>query len=196
MSIDAGFDFRSSLGYVTDPAGSYAVLGEAYPHTYATGVVGGYEDAGFSQRDRNASNDARIAGCIFSGGSNRLFRLDLPAAGDYDIYLAVGDPSNASSAYGTDPYWDWYIRDTTTDLLHVTGATGANEFLDATMAVRTAAAWPGSNAKATLTFATTILRVYVPSADSKGMISHMRVATASSPPPPATAPYYYRHLSV
>ncbi len=190
MPFDAQVNWRASSGYVTDGAGQtyFIATGDAYPTTRG-GLTFGYEDAGTDARDRTTSNDVRLAGTGYSaaGSAARLFRLDLPSAGNYDVRIAVGDPNFASSDYGRD--FDVRIRDTTTEVLQVTGATGTGQFLDATSVARSAAAWPGSNVAATLTFATTILRVYAPLGDSRTMVSHIRVTVSAGAAAKAGAIY-------
>jgi hypothetical protein len=60
-------------------------------------------------RDRAGGNDRRIAGVNF--GTNNRFQVDLPSAGDYNIWVAMGDHDAAQTACKIT------IRDNTTILL-------------------------------------------------------------------------------
>lgn len=150
-----GFDFRATSAFVSDPAGTtYVLTANTYPTTRA-GATFGWTDP-FSvrdARDRSAAGDARLAGIVFtsSASGTLLFTYDLPAAGTYDINLALGDFSGASSPVCK-------IRDNTTVLTTISGMSpAANNYVDATGVTRTAAAWPGSNAAFRATFASTKL---------------------------------------
>jgi hypothetical protein len=93
--------------------------------------------------------------------------------------LALGDASGAVSQ------GDIEIRDTASVLSSFHVAAGG-DFADATAAVYTAANWPGSNTRVSLTFSTTIARVHM-LVDSFvfGMINHVEVEQQGGGPPPS-----------
>src|SRR5208337_4927869 len=108
-TTDFGFDFRATLGFVTDPTYAAAVLGEAYPHTYTNGLSNTIS-AGFTlaavnvnTRDRSAAGDARLAGENQNGPGNAgspsfvTFEIALPVAGAWIIQAAFGDQANPQS---------------------------------------------------------------------------------------------------
>ena len=180
MPFDQGFDFRDTLAYVTDPAGSNFTFSDGYPITIGSATAGydqGSPGTPIQTRNRNSGNDARIAGMHFSNSTAEMrFRVDLPSTGDYTIHLALGDAS-----YSVDCYVE--IQDTTTILSTVQGNTGAaNSFLDATQTVYTAANWPGSETGILLTFTTTILRVRVgvQTPAKSGYLAYLRVVQAAA----------------
>jgi hypothetical protein len=101
LSWDKGFNFRQTSGFVTDGANeTYVLSGDSYPAT-RNGVTFGWEDAPSGDRDRNSGIDRRLAGMNFvssaAGASAYRFRVDLPAAGDYAVRLAIGDEANGSN---------------------------------------------------------------------------------------------------
>lgn len=96
-----GFNVRSTSGFVTDPANTtYVTSAETYPTTRSIGgenVTFGWgtgSSYGIEFRDRNDAIDARIAGLAFitSAAYNNFLRVNVPAAGDYKVTLALGDP--------------------------------------------------------------------------------------------------------
>lgn len=162
--FSAGFDFRSTSGYVTDSAGfTYVLKTDTYPTTRGGFTFGwAIDNQTVLDADRNASNDPRIAGINFVPGAsngnpigNTYFRVDLPSAGGYNVYLAIGDSFGQFNQYVE-------IRDTTTSLSFTIGPTNtaANHYLDANATDLTNATWPGSQTPKAATFATTQLRLY------------------------------------
>ena len=164
-----GLNFRATSGFVTDGGDETYVLDPnvegKYPIT-RNGVTFGYTDAIISPaqvRDRNSGIDRRLAGVHFwdisgAGSYPGLFRVDLPAAGQYKIGLAAGDASSSRATGFAE------VRDDTTVLVtidHASGFTSGANFRDATDVELSAANWPGSNTLATVTFATTILRLAI-----------------------------------
>src|SRR4051812_2578381 len=110
MAFPQGIDFRSSAGFVTDPTNyDYEISdGGNYPRTSVQGNTVGYESptAGNEQtRNRNAGNDARIAGFAYSSNLSTvtLYRIDAPV-GDYNIGFGSGDASYALAASTYDLY--------------------------------------------------------------------------------------------
>lgn len=173
MAFPQGINFRATSGYVTDGANeSFENAGTLYPRTTAQGNTVGWEQAVGNLRDRSSSVDRRLAGINYIN-SQSDYRIDLPSAGSYTIRAAFGDMSSVNDTL-------WSLLDTTTSL--ATLATGTNvasgSFKDATDTVRTAAAWPGSNASITKTFSTTICR-FRGAAAAANIISHVYVEAAA-----------------
>lgn len=92
-----GFNFRQTSGYVTDSPLCTYVLNDLYPTTRG-GTTFGWDVAGSGTvaLNRTTTND-KYAGinCQLNNGTQRTFRIDLPAAGRYQIRMAVGDYSFA-----------------------------------------------------------------------------------------------------
>jgi hypothetical protein len=77
----------------------------------------------------------------------------LPNTGTYDIYLAAGDYSGSNIV-------TWSLRDDSTEFASTTASTSAaDRFKDALNTEHTAAAWPGSNTKATRAFGSTTFKL-------------------------------------
>lgn len=176
MSFDIGINFRASAGFVTDGANETYSLGETYPQTRG-GVTFGW-DLDATPRDRNAGVDRRLAGMNSTvDGNDRTFRLDLPAAGQYTIRLAMGDIDNGSVNSKV------VIKDNVTTLLTIgPHSTGVDEFYDAADASYSSANWPTSNTGAVLTFASTTLNLVVDGvpAVSNSVVAHLRVTSVDS----------------
>ena len=171
-------NFRSTLGYVTDAANTFAELtiGGDYPTVAPWGRNVSWEGGATVQaRDRNSGNDPRIAGLGFTNAvtDQYTFRIDLAAAGTYPIALAAGDPSYATAVNIT-------IQDSATVLgTPISGSTSAPQrFKDATNTEYTQATWPSSQTPVNFTFATTILRVIVGDGVNGGHINHVSVGAA------------------
>ena len=150
-----GINFRASSGYVTDGANETYSLGEA--SVTRGGLTFGWgSDNSVTTRDRSSSGDRRLAGILFRGngaGSVITFTITLPSTGDWIIRPGFGPATSTQQQYVT-------FRDNTTSFASFSNiATGANEFADATGVVRTAAAWPGSNASISRTFTTTTFKI-------------------------------------
>jgi hypothetical protein len=182
MAYPQGIAFRSTLAFVTDGTNDNAELnpgsGVTYPRTTAQGNTVGWEAvlSGIQVRNRNAGNDARLAGAHWSDSVGVVdFRFDLPAAGNYNVRVAMGEANYARDS-------NCELRDTTTVLATLTsGTTSAGQrFKDATNVERTNATWPGSNASAAATFATTICRFRMGSATtSVNTVAYLYVESAS-----------------
>lgn len=176
MAYPQGINFRASAGYVTDvsPATSEVSANADYPRTTPQGNTVGWEAPGpGNSRDRTTANDARLAGCHFNVNSGTAFRFDLPAPGSYNVRAAFGDPSSSGNATA------WSLLDTAAVLATLSTGTQAtaNTFRDATNALRTAAAWPSSNAALPATFASTICRIRSDST-AANMVSHIYIEAA------------------
>ncbi|MGH9522707.1 MAG: hypothetical protein ACRD3E_09270 [Terriglobales bacterium] len=185
--FDAGFDFRATSTYVTDPAfatyqvvNSGGVPAETYPTTRTVNGAAatfGWESGTTNLgpgRDRSSSVDARLAGVnqvAAAKPGNAVWRLELPAAGAYDVDLAVGDATSSQVE-------NVEIQDGTAAVISFTNVSvSAGAFLDASGVVRsTAANWVANHATRRITFLTTTLRVVLkPPTASSSTIAHLRV---------------------
>lgn len=180
MAFNIGINFRATAGYVTDPANCTYSLDETYPVTRGGVTFGWVDAAGGNGRNRNNFIDPRLAGICYrndSSATKSRFRLDLPASGLIDVYCAAGDSGNGA-------YLE--IFDNTTSLATlIPNRTGvaSNTYYDAANAAYSAANWPGSNAKSTLTFATTTLIAKITPGLSSGanyVINHLRAVQGDS----------------
>lgn len=173
MSFDVGFNFRGTSGYVTDGVGeTYVIDADNYPTTRG-GATFGEEDEFLFNLDRNAANDRRLAGVKADSVIGRRFRVDLPATGDYDIHLALGDAASAQTH-------KWDTKDDTTTLDTYNVMSSSNQFFDASGVQRTAANWPGSEVSVTRTFASTIFRLQTNAASSTAAVAHLRLVQVES----------------
>lgn len=158
-----GFNFRATSGYVTDSAGETYVIGAVYPETRNGITFGWNTDISGECRDRATGIDVRLAGINrqTNDGTQKTFRIDLPAAGDYDIRLALGDGGGFDQAYVYLQVLDNATPVATIDDTDGLTAGGGVNFDDATGAGMTTAAWPGSNTKITKTFSSTTLNIKI-----------------------------------
>lgn len=172
--MDIGINFRSTSGYVSDGAGETYDLGAAYPVTRGGATFGWNSDLTSQSRDRSTGVDRRLAGLVFSGLASDYWRLDIPAAGQYDIYLGMGDPSNLQIQ-------KWALKDQTTTLTTIDTTSATGHVADATGADFTDAAWPAGQSQITKTFATTELRFqHTSSVSGNATIQHIRVVSAGN----------------
>ena len=171
---DRGFNFRASAAFVTDGTNETYSRGQSdlYPQTRATATFG-WNNFVDMERDTNAAIDRRLAGgCKYQNNAARqTWRLDLPSAGVYDISMAIGRDSNATTNWIT-------VQDNTTDLFSISNvACTAGQFADANGTVHTTANWPANNTKRRVTFTSTTARVLLAQggADAnESAIAHMR----------------------
>ncbi len=179
-----GFDFRNTSTYITDPSGdTYVLSTNAYP-TQRNGVTFGWVKTSLVQaRDRSTKVDPRLAGINYvNNGSPATFNVDLPAAGSYNLTLAMGDEG----------YQECYIQcqvqflDGSTVLATVShGMTNAGYFYDAEGKNWSAAAWPGSNLSQQVTLTGSRLTVVVGTSKATGdltPIAFLGVAQTSGSP--------------
>jgi len=183
-----GFNFRSSLGYVTDGANdafSDPNGSDTYPTTETIGgesIVFGMTQRGNSQRsrDRNSGIDVRLAGHYGSANNATtisIFRVDLPATGNYDITLGANDASYASTCY-------LKLLDNTTEIIHHSAVSVASgSAMDANGNVYTHANWPSSNTPINHTFTSTTLFIEI--GDTGGSagdtsLSHLHITSISA----------------
>jgi hypothetical protein len=182
MAFDMGFDFRGTVGLVTDPAFAVFVdTADAYPHTY-TNSNGFSLNAGWTVQpgadDVSALNDPRIAG-EHRSSVPITFRADLgsgsaPGAGVYTIDLAAG-----SGAIGHTQ--DSKLFDDVTVLIDLTNGgagipTATGHYLDATVTdIAATTNWTGTTVQKT--FATTTVN-FTLAVDNLGVssdIAHFRL---------------------
>jgi hypothetical protein len=187
---DFGFDFRATSRYVSDPNYATGVLGETYPHTYKNGdgmtLAAGWETipatcAGVQTRDRTTSNDPRFAGVnansanSIPSGDQCIFRIDLPASGNWTISLASGDASN--SQLNSIVFKDGGKPFQTLSQV----STPPNNYMDATGTVWSVASWPRSNTKLVHSFHTTRFEIAVGPSVAGGTatsaIAHLRITS-------------------
>lgn len=163
-----GFNFRDTAGYVTDGTNeedvSVAKGGGTASYPYSETIDGDTFNVGWVSgmgnfRDRNASNDRRLAGVNFAtngtdSDANRAFIIVVPSAGYYEISLALGDDS------ADDQYWK--IFDDAT-LIETFGpvATGANQWCDANGTLHTSSANWAANNTTRLYYLTTSLKIRI-----------------------------------
>lgn len=176
---DYRINFRDTEAFATDGAGELCASSFAvYPFDIeSTGLIGGWvNDSGDKSRDREATNDRRLAGIHFDDSAGtRYFRLDIQA-GVYDCYLAVGDQN---AAVGT----ACQILDTTTVRITIADhVLGGAEWYDANdTGPYTNATWPGSNTPKRITIATGQVRVYLGTGAANAGISHMSLVNIPDP---------------
>jgi hypothetical protein len=181
-AFDKGFNFRNTSGFVTDGATETYVVGDTYPVTRNSVTFGWTNSGNLEVRDRNAAVDARFAGLnrfTDFGLVAITFRVDLPAAGTYDIRLALGEEQNARpNAYS------YKILDNASTLTTISGVSltsSAATFRDAANGgPYSIANWPGSNTAYSGVFATTTLILQVEAAGTTGgsvevPVAHMRI---------------------
>lgn len=177
---DKGFNFRATSGYVTDGANQTYVLGDSYPTTRNSVTFGWTTSLSDPLRDRDNMVDPRLAGVNqIPNSSQKGFRIDLPAAGGYTIYLAIGDAAiDQPVAQYVEVYDDTVLLFTIND---TDGTLGGN-FDDAGGTNRTSAAWPTDNVGIGVSFATTQMYVLVGKGSGLGnsTISHIRVVQNST----------------
>jgi len=158
MAWDKGFNFRDTSGFVTDGTDETYCLKENYPVT-RNSVTFGFTDGlgGDRTRDRDNTANRRQAGGHFtnsSGSQDRVlvFRVDLPAAGDYIIRVSVGDRTNTRINQKAEVF-----DNTTSKGVIVNDASCASDhYVDATNVERTSDTdWGTNNASTTITFAST-----------------------------------------
>lgn len=196
-TINAGFEFRSTSGYVATLSGDQWVgaygVSTNYPQTTSIGghsTTYGYYPYTFDNSagpasctgsayayDRNSAIDARLAGIAVLLGSDGClsFGVLLPSAGAYDIVIAAGDANSAQGPFSIKIYDGTTLATTLVSNL-TTSALG--RWFDASGTERDAASWAslGSMAKATITFSTTHLALAITApGGSAGTLSYFHV---------------------
>lgn len=184
VSFNAGFDFRGTSGFVTDPPNTTWVLADAYPTTRSIGgtnVTFGWESGALSCSDavsavdRSAAVDARLAGINYDsagGTACSVFRVDLPSSGTYNVSLAQGDEAAFFTLSGA-------FYDNSSLLFTVTSSqssVAACEFFDATGTLQTSCPnWVSNETPKSLTFGSTIFRWKQGNSSGVNTIAHIRI---------------------
>lgn len=191
---DVGFDFRVTQSYVTDP--SYAtwvnMTSTPYPTTRTVNGVSvtfGWESivSPIYSSDNRSDVDPRLAGvnCQINIGVQSVFRVDLPATGEYDVALAVGDVRYGQKSTVV-------VKSGNTSLFTIAGETPYSWFFDATGTLLPLTGWSSSNALSRKTFPVSTLRLALGSAEGYGScVAHLRITQV--PPAigrPARPPFF------
>lgn len=167
---EKGFNFRSSLGFVTDGA-NQKFIDATFVYPTSVTIDGDTFNCGFSTSlssgrfaDVDNGVDARLAGAVFQGSGDPgvYFQVELPTIGSYEFRAAFGTALYTAEIVGS-------ISDTATDFATIAGTLSSGQLLDASDAVRAnAAAWVSSNVAVTRAMTTTLVRVNlgVPTADN------------------------------
>lgn len=175
MAFSKGFDFRSSIAYVSDPTNCTYEAHDA-PDTYPTtrnGVTFGWVTTTVQDgRDRdNTAGNEKVAGINFtSTGAVYTFQVDLPASGDYNIYLGVGDVFSSGSVGQV------LIKDGSTTLITISH-NATNRIYDANdTAFTTLAGWVSGQTPQKVTFSGSTLSLLLSiGSDTIGAIAHLFV---------------------
>jgi hypothetical protein len=174
-----GYNFRATLGYVTDPANHVGITASPiYPTVDGYGLQSGWVTDAAEVRDRNDAVDPRLAGVAFANTNDtRTFRIGLNSAGPWEIRLAIGDINNAQTNHQVR-----VLDDATAFISILSVATGAGEFRDATGALHTSAAnWIANNTAVTRTFVSTTLNLQIgPMESGSQAIAHLSITDVSS----------------
>jgi len=156
----AGFDFRNSANFVTDPPGDrYVLSATPYPTTMNGATFGWTKPSLVQARDRSTTVDPRLAGINFAtNGSPATFYVDLPSPGTYSMSLAMGDATYLQCS----TQCQVQFLDGNTLLATVTGGQiSGGYFYDAQQNRWSTAAWPANNLSQLLTLAGTRLTMTV-----------------------------------
>ena len=100
---DVGFNFRGTIGFITDATKELGIVANFYPHTYSsdgTNVIAGWLGIGPPYfQNLNVSRDRRVAGAHAkpNDGTQAIFRIKVPQAGNWLISLAIGDAGVGTS---------------------------------------------------------------------------------------------------
>jgi hypothetical protein len=159
-----GFDFRSTLAYVTDPTDSVFWNNETYP-TIKTSALGQSVTAGWqstSQLGAALNNstgvDVRLAGSIANLQNTvpSVFQIALPAPGVYDIVAAWGVTGGSEASLTA------AVLDNSTQLFqYFRQSVVTSNFLDATGTAYLYSAWPGSQTAKRVTFTSSICNMSI-----------------------------------
>ena len=181
QSWQQGFDFRNTATFVTDPPGSMFVGPTMLYPTTQGGVTFGWATRPYGA-DYSTKVDPRLAGMNYAAnGSPRIFYVNLPSPGTYNLALAMGT-ENASTCLST--YCQVQFLDGSTVLATVT-QTGfaAAHFSDAKGNVWSDSLWPTSNLTQQVTLTGTQLTVVVGKNQAPGYtpIAFLGVTQVSTP---------------
>lgn len=171
---DQGIAFRSTSGFVTDPANVTYCLADDYP-TVRGGSTFGWNPSigGTNSRDRD-NTLGNLAGINFIASILTYFQLDLPSTGSTDIHAAFGDAGGGNPS-------DYIIKDTSTNIITISKAFDGS-FSDATNAnFANASAWLSGESATTHTMTSTVLRVTANNAINNNVIAFLRAVQGSAP---------------
>lgn len=165
-----GYNFRATIGYVTDGSGETFVDESAYSSERGFGWFGTA-----TARNRNTGWDRRLAACHFNNATSTYWRLDLPnGPGSYRIWAGFFDLKFANGA-------NWLLRDGTTTFKTISGSVigsvhGDISGFDADGASMSPDAWASADGGQSIdhTFVNDHLRVQV-NTTSNNVISHIAV---------------------
>lgn len=161
-SWDVAFDFRNTVGFVTDPPyAQFVGPSVIYPTTNTVNghsvTYGWISAAHLGGANRLTTVDHRLSGTNFNNntaGVPSVFRVDVTAAGTYVVHLALGDASNAIATLTAQ------ALDTATSLFSFSNTSVASgSFMDPNGTILTAANWVAASTAGgtprTVTMATT-----------------------------------------
>ncbi len=143
-----GFDFRSSITYVADPANDTYVLNSSHYPVTRNGVTFGWASTtNVHGRNRSTAIDPRLAGenYVVNNVAPVSFYVNLPSAGIYDLTIAMGDALYTECYYGCKVQFLDGTKVLAT--LSTSTRTGAGNFYDANLTLWSAATWPANNTK-------------------------------------------------
>jgi hypothetical protein len=206
QATDFAFRFTEHVDFVDDASFTAADQAFIYPHTYTTRdgttMIAGWESlnanncqGGMSPRTRNLTGDPRLAGMAFTPGNNVanqfqcIFRIDLPATGNWAISFAASDtvfgPINEYVTFEDNGVSFASCSNVNVDTSH---------FMDANCTVIATALWPLNNVPLQHTFTSTKLEVLIgPNSASSSLVSvmgHLRITSGTFPTTPRITPAY------
>jgi hypothetical protein len=189
VSYGHRFNFRSTLGHVTDPIGDTHVLGETSSQS-RDDVTFQWNVCADCSRDRSGYGSLVRFGGVnkrSNDGTQNTWTLTLPAAGYYSIHAAFGDADNSGSI----TYAEMYDDSTLITTLNLAASGGANTYRDATGVVRDAADWEDDNVPVIHNFSSTTFKLVIGSPTNIGgetRISHLWLQPYYPPPLPDYIP--------
>jgi len=150
---DVGFNFRSTIGFVADATKELGLVADFYPHTYSSdgiNVIAGWLGIGPTYfQNLNVSRDRRVAGthAKLNDGTQAIFRIKVPQAGNWLISLAIGD-AGGGTGYEYVQLFDNGILITTYD--HPAG-TPLDRWIAADNLIYDETTWPSTGSTKTIT---------------------------------------------
>lgn len=189
---DIGINFRSTAGYVTDGANETYCIGDTYPTSRGGFSFGWTAALSDGKRDRSTSVDRRLAGINKAANSatgRRIFRIELPFAGPYEIHLALGD-------VGSDQLYQYAVlKDGAATIATLDQSSGTRAlttaFYDAAANLRTKTSWPTDEVKINHTFSSTTfyLEIGTPTTQTgDSTIAHVRLVSTEGSSSPSSSP--------
>lgn len=181
---ELSIDFRLTAAFVTDRADSNVNLASTlYPTRDKTGKVYGWETAGtVAGRDRSTTIDTRLAGnnaVLNNAATSPTYRVDLPSAGLYWVYMTIGDGAGATAATNYAVVQDGTAARITISAL----ATSTTQVADVNSRLWTTATWLSGNTPKLVYFSTKILRIVLGdpahAATLSSCLCHLRIVKAS-----------------